>query len=239
MHIDAQQTGQSNLIYLHHIAAHVEEGSKLSDQETEYLNQFQPVEDWDYWCCYVGTISYDRDFHRGSFMDNTQINRKLAFNLFLRDPMVDISHALCSGELSWKFVNNQCYIKSSHGINSWAEGEEDWITRNQNGLNEASVFPNLLQPFVEWLRLFGFWDDKPVYFLRPAFWMYLSLFSLAVIVVRYASFSFLLPGVPLLAQSLVLMLVSFATAYRYHYGTCICGIFLLGCAFLPERQGKI
>ena len=239
MNADNAETGQSNLIYLHHIAAHVEAGTDLSDQETDYLNQFKQIDGWEYWCCYVGTVSYDADFNRGAFIKNTQTNRKLAFDLFLRDPFVDLTHTLCSGELSWKFVNNQCYIKSTHGLSSWGEGEEDWVKRNGMDLTEASVFPNLLQPFVEWLRQFGFWDDKPVYYLRPAFWMYLSLFSMVVAIVRRNDFSYLLPGIPLLAQSLILFLVSFATAYRYHYGTCLCGILLLGCLFLPAKQDRI
>jgi hypothetical protein len=232
--MDRTSTNQSSLIYLHHIAAHVSAGTLMEPDESAYLDNFMPLKDWDYWCCYVGTISYDGSFKRDSFLSNTPQNRKLALTLFARDPLVDISHAFCAGELAWKFENNACYMKSTHGINTWRPGDVDWIGPNDAGLDNQSLLPGLVDPFALYMREFGFLDDMLVFWLRPAFWLYLAAFSTAVLVLRRRDAQFLLALLPALCQTAVLILVSFAPAFRYHYGTVLASVFLLGLMFIPR-----
>jgi len=229
-------TGQTNLIYLHHIAAHLDSGTPISEADREYLEQFMPLEDWDYWCCYVGTISYDREFDRSSFLDNTSKNMHLAFRLFMKNPWVDVKHMACAGELTWKFTNNQCYMKSTHGVNNWLPGKVDWIIPNDFGLEEQSLFPQMVDTFISFFRKFGFLDDMLVFYLRPAFWLYVGIFSVSIALIRRNEFRLLSLVLPILTQSLILLMVSFAPAYRYHYGTCLAGILLIGLAFLPVEK---
>jgi hypothetical protein len=40
----------------------------------------------------------------------------------------------------------------------------------------------------------------------------------------------------LVCQAGILLLISFAPAYRYHYGTVLAGLFLLGLIFIPANQ---
>ncbi|MCD6355712.1 MAG: hypothetical protein J7L66_00380 [Anaerolineaceae bacterium] len=237
VHVDKRASGKVNLIYLHHIAAHVDAGIELKEDEKEYLNQFLLLEDWHYSPCYVGTISYHPRFLRDEFFTHTDENRRLAFELFIRDPIVDISHTLKAGELGWRFGNNRCYIKSAHGLNSWEPGEEDWIIANEVGLDESSFLPGLIQPFIRWLRGFGFFDDMLVISLRPALWLYLAMFSLSILSVRRNDLRTILPGIPAFSQSLTLVLVSFSPAFRYYYGTCLVGIVLLGCILIKKDSG--
>ncbi|MDP2966382.1 MAG: DUF6020 family protein [Pelolinea sp.] len=238
VNMDRASTGQTNLIYLHHIAAHQSAGTRMEPEESAYLESFMPLKDWDYWCCYVGTISYNGSFDRQSFLSSTPQNRKLAFTLFAREPLVDISHAFCAGELAWKFENNACYMKSTHGINTWHPGKVDWIGANEAGLDNHSLLPGLVDPFVLYLRKFGFLDDMLVFWLRPAYWLYLAVFSAAVLVIRRRDAHFLLALLPALSQTAVLMLVSFAPAFRYHYGTVLAGVFLLGLIFIPKSSSN-
>jgi len=108
LEVSRTDNGQSNLIYLHHIAAHVNAGTDLTNEESEYLNRLMPTSNWFYWCCYVGTISYDNDFARSEYLSNTALNRQIAIDLFLsntvlnrqiaidlffRAPWVDIAHS--------------------------------------------------------------------------------------------------------------------------------------------------
>ena len=236
--VDNSDTGQSNLTYLHHIAAHVDAGTHLTTSERAYLNDFLPLENWDYTCCYVGNISYDPDLERSAFLSNTPRNRKLAFDLFRRDPLVDISHAFCAGEISFKFLNNQqcTHIKSVHGFINIRQGSESWIGTNTSCLHEASQLPNLLQPLIHFLRLFGVFASNPVFYLRPAFWLFIAFLSLAVLAIRFADPGFFVPLIPALGQSLLLFLIAFAPAYRYYYSNCLVGIFLLGCLFMPAPE---
>jgi hypothetical protein len=239
INLDRENTGQTNLIYLHHIAAHLNVGTEIDQSDGDYLNSFQPLEEWDYSCCYVGTISYDNQFNRKGFLENTTRNRKLAINLFLKDPWVDISHATCSAELTWKFENNQCYMKSSHGINTWRLGKVDWVVKNELGLDDDSKLPQLVDPTVQFLRNFGFLDDMLVFYMRPAFWLYLGIFGVVAAVIRRKEFTLLSSLIPVLSQTLILFLVSFAPAYRYHYGTILAGILLMGLLFLPPSENPV
>jgi hypothetical protein len=238
MNVDENASGQVNLVYLHHIAAHLDAETEFEEDDLEYLDSYLPLDNWDYSPCYVGTISYNSQFRRDEFLSQTPENRKLAFKLFFRDPLVDITHVLQAGELAWRFSNNQCYMKSAHGLNAWQLGSEDWVINNEVGLKEASLFPGLIQPYISFLRNFGFFSDMLAVSLRPALWLYIGMLSLALLIVRRKDLYVLLPGIPVLVQSVSLTLVSFAPAYRYYYSTCLVGILLLGCIFIPGERSK-
>jgi len=233
--LDRESTGQTNLIYLHHIAAHLDAGTEIDQTDREYLNSFRPIEDWEYSCCYVGTISYDNQFNRTDFLANTSRNRKLAIDLLLRDPGVDIRHATCAAELTWNFENSQCYTKSSHGFNTWRTGDVDWIVKNDFGLEDNSRLPELVDRAVQFLRYFGFPDDDLAPYLRPAFWLYVGILAVSSAVIRRKEMALLSSLIPVLSQTLILFLISFAPAVRYHFGTVLAGILLIGLLFLPSN----
>ena len=234
--VDRSKSGQSNLILLHHMAAHLDAGTPLEPEELAYMDSFLPASDWQYYCCYVGTISYNDAFERDRFLISSQTNRALALDLFKRDPGVDIRHTFCAGELVWRMNDNYCHMKSTHGFSSWKPGAVSWVVDNEVGLESDSKIPTLVQPYVDSLRIFGFRDDYLDFYLRPALYLYLGLFFSVVIVIRRSDFRALLVCLPILAQSLILLLVSYAPAIRYQYGTIITGLFLVGLAFLPNGE---
>ena len=238
LNVDRTKSGQSNLILLHHIAAHLDAGTPLTADEETYISSFLPIPDWNYYCCYVGTISYDNDFQRDRFLASSSENRTLALDLFLRDPWVDVEHTVCSGELTWRFNDNQCYMKSSHGFNSWVPGEVSWIVPNDAGLKEDSKFPALVTPYVDALRIFGFRDDFLVVYLRPAMYLYLAAFFVMVVIMRRNDFRAALIVLPLAIQSAILFLVSYAPAIRYQYSAYLVGLYLLGLLFLPNSDER-
>jgi hypothetical protein len=239
--IENERTGQSNLIFLHHIAAHIDAGTQLTDDEETYLNRFLPLDEWDYDCCYVGNISYNADFNRRAFLANTSQNRALTLALFQRAPLVDINHAFCAGEMAYQFMDNQqCWhTKSLHGFNTAQPGREDWIgDHNRSGISEARIFPRLVEPLILALRPFGIFDASLVFYLRPAFWLFLSLFSVSFLIIRWQSPRLLLTLLPVFGQSLLLFLIAFAPAFRYYYANCLIGIFLFGCLFVPAKRSE-
>jgi hypothetical protein len=227
---------QSNLVYLHHIAAHINAGTYLNKDEETYLNEFLPLSDWNYYECYVGPVWKDRHFERESFLNNTEKNRNLFLELFLRDPTVNFSHMLRAGELSYRFINNKCTMKSLHGLWSWNIGNVHWVIPNDNNVKEYSLLPGMIQPIMTLLRKFGYFDDALVVsYLRPAFWLFIAFFSLSVLVIRKENIIFIIPTIPALTQSVVLFLIGFAPAYRYYFSNCLIGILFLGCVFIPKE----
>lgn len=236
--IENKSTGQSNLIYLHHIAAHIDAGTQLTNDEEIYIDSFLPLDKWDYDCCYVGNISYNPDFARGAFLANTSQNRALTLALFQRAPLVDINHFFCAGEMAYQFMNDQqCWhTKSLNGFISAHPGRENWIGyNNRAGISEAPIFPRLIEPLVLALRPFGIFDASLVFYLRPAFWLFLSVLSVSILVIRWRYLGLLVALLPVFGQSLLLFLISFAPAFRYYYANCLIGIFLLGCLFIPVK----
>ena len=234
--VDRGVSGQSNLILLHHIAAHKDAGTYFEDEELDYLDSLLPLEDWDYQCCYVVPIYLDYDFDKSKLLSNSAYNRKLAFELFLRDPMVNIRHMLCAGELAWQFGNNQCVIFSSHGFNTWSKGEQDWIIPNEFSLKEASIFPGVIQPYADVLRDFGFLDDYVAIFLRPALYFYLCIFSLAVAYIRNDDWKVFLVGIPLTIQTLLLLLINFSPVIRYFYSANLIGVLFIAVMFYQRKK---
>jgi hypothetical protein len=232
--LDRGGSGQSNLIFLHHIAAHVSAETPLKPDEKVYLEDLLPLKEWNYLCEYVGSISYDDNFDRQAFLNNTSHNRALALNLFMRTPLVDVRHTLCAGEHAWKFDETLNYMKSTHGFSQWSTGRIAAIVDNDFGLKTASMLPRFADGYITYLRIFGVFANFPVIWLRPAFWLYLAAFSAAVAVVRRRDGHFLLVLLPIVCQAGILLLISFAPAYRYHYGTVIAGVFLLGLIFIPK-----
>ena len=228
--------GQSNMILLHHIAAHLDAGTEFTPEEKEYLNSFMPLSEWNYSCCYMGTIYFANDFNRSAFLKSSQQNLDLALKLFLRDPGVDIKHLFCSGEIVWKFGNTQCYIKSTHGFNSIKTGSVDWIIPNDVGIQDDSLLPDFVQPYMEYLRNFGFFDIRLDFYLTPALYLYLAIYFTLVFALRFKNSKAWIISFPILSQAGILFLINFVPAFRYLYSNLLVGTFFLGLLFIKPIQ---
>ena len=234
--IDRKESGQSNLILVHHIAAHLAAGTEFTPDELAYLNSLMPLSEWKYDCCYMGTIYLNNDFDRYKLLSNSAYNQKLALDLFLRDPAVDIEHMFCAGEPTWRYGQSQCPIFSTHGFNQWSTGKQDWIIPNEFSLTEAPVFPQFIQGYADMLRGFGFLDDNLVIYLRPAFYFYIFLFSLAVAYLRSDDWRIFVVGMPILLQSLLLLLINFSPVLRYFYSTNLVGTLFILIIFYRKQK---
>lgn len=236
MGVDRDLSGQSNQILLHHIAAHLDSGTSFEESEIDYLNELLPIDEWDYQCCYAGPIYHRNDFNKSLLLSSSSYNRKLTWVLFLRNPLVNIKHVLCAGEHAWRFGEKQCNIFSTHGFNSWYMGEQDWIIPNDYSIEEASVFPELIQPYSDYLREFGFLDDDLVPCLQPAFYFFLSILSLFIAYFRNRDWKVLLIGLPLLLHTIILFLINSFPVFRYFYCNHLVGIFLIGLMFYKKKE---
>ena len=238
MHVDRDVSGQSNLILLHHIAAHWDEGTSFTPEEETYLNSILPLAEWDYSCCYMGPVYFHSGFKQDEFLKNTRENIQLALNLFKRNPGVDIKHMFCAGEIVWKYGNAQCYMKSTQGFYSIEDDNIEWIIPNDVGLKENSQFPDLVKPYIENLRKFGFFDNRLVFYLTPAFNLYLVLFCAMVSVIRFNNWKAWIFCLPVLSQSVALFFINFVPAFRYLYSNLLVGAFFEGLLFIPSKTRK-
>ena len=235
--VNREVGGQSNMILLHHIAAHWDAGTPFTSEEEAYLNSFMPLSEWDYSCCYMGTIYFKSGFDRSAFLDSSKENIDLALNLFLRDPLVDIRHMFCSGEIVWKYGNTQCYMKSTHGFNTIRTDYVDWIIPNDVNISEDSQLPDLVMPYIDYLRGFGFFSDRPVFYLTPAFYVYLLIYYCLVFALRSKNSKAWIVSFPILSQAGILLLINFVPAFRYLYSNLLVSTFFIGLLFIaPDEE---
>ncbi len=232
---ESGSSSQANLILLSHIAAHVEAGTELTNDESSYLDNLMPLSDWESDCCYIGGLSYNPDFDRQTYLQHFPDNLRLTVNLFLLDPMVDLRQQLCASEMNWVFCGNRCSLKSLHAFNDVTPGTESWILANEYGLEEHSLLPNLVTPIVGALGSLGFFSGQTGILLKPALYFYCSLVLIiaACLCRREGQMAILL--LPVLLQTGILAVIIFAPSFRYQYGICLIGLFSLALPFLPRK----
>ena len=232
----AGNSSQANLILLSHIAAHVEADTKLSDEESAYLNSLMPLSDWEADCCYIGGLSYNADFDRQTYLENFPENLRLTVNLFLRDPWVDLRQQLCASEMNWVFCGNRCSLKSLHAFNDKTPGEESWILPNEYGLAEGSLLPGLVTPLASVLDKLGFFSGQTGALLKPALYFYLAVVLIIAACLRRRDSQLTVLLLPALLQTGILAVIIFAPSFRYQYGICLIGLFSLALPFLPKKE---
>ncbi|REG08721.1 hypothetical protein DFR64_2096 [Pelolinea submarina] len=229
-------TNALNLTLLHHISAHFDAGSELTEDQIDYLNELLPISQWKYDCCYMGNIYTHPDFDQTLYMDNSSNNLRMAYALFLQDPAVDIKDQLCASEMDWRFVNNQCTLKSLHPFDIQDGKITGWIPQNSFGLVENSLLPQFIPAYYAVLERIGVFSGILTPLLRPAFYLFFALIVLMSASIRLKNKKILIAGLPIVLQTGILALINFAPAFRYQYGICLVGLFCIGLLFLP--QGK-
>lgn len=221
--------GFTNILFLDHIDAHIHAGTPLMPAEKAFLETLLPLSDWPYDCADSDIRKMDGPIPFDYFTQITPEPAQIAMSLFLRDPLVDFQHTLCSSSLVWK-VNTGHYI-SVISFGQLKDGSFHWVVKNDLGLAEASLLPNLV-PFLSSL-----FSDKSL-FARPAFYLLVVIFIFGVLSIRQRSVGFFMIFVPLALQTGVMLLVTYAQDFRYLYSTVLIALFSLVTFFLPEKTEK-
>lgn len=229
-------TNALNLTLLHHISAHLDAGSELTEDQLDYLDDLLPLSQWNYDCCYMGNIYTHPDFDQSLFMQNTSSNTQMAYTLFLQDPGVDIKDQLCASEMDWRFLNNQCTLKSLHPFDLKGGEIYSWIPENDLGLAENSLLPQFIPFYYSILSKMGTFSGVLAPLFRPAFYLVAALVILIGACVRLKNKKILTAGIPIMLQTGLLALVNFAPAFRYQYGICLAGLFCIGLLFVPNKK---
>lgn len=220
--------GQFDNILLHHISAHVAEGTKLNPVESEYLNSLLPLNQWDYSCCNNSAMWLDPAFNQDIFHANSAMNRKLGLSLLLRDPSVDLKHMVCASDMIWNPIGN-CEIRFPS-----IEFNDDrfyWTGSDLPEYQESSLLPLLVNP----VSLVFSNIEKNAHFIsffwRPAWFLYLSIFCVIILCRRFKNAHWLLLIAPLFGQSAFLLLVNRVQNFRYQYCAVLIGFLLLCMVF--------
>jgi hypothetical protein len=220
-----QYPGFGNILFLDHINAHIHTGTALKTDEKAFIESLLPLSAWPYNCADSDIRKMDGPIPFDYFAKSTSEPARIALNLFIRSPIVDIEHTLCASSLVWKINTGHYLSVVSLGQNN--VGEYKWVSENNLGLSERSYFPALIP------LLAGLVTDKSL-FSKPAFYLLLAIFAIAMVALRQPTRKIALIAVPLVLQTAVMLLVNFAQDFRYLFSTVLIALFSLIMLFIPR-----
>ena len=225
--------GQFDNILLHHISAHVNSGTYLENDQKEYLDSLYPLEDWAYSCCSNTAMITKQGFDDKAFHANSSLNKKIALDLLVKSPIVDLKHILCASDIVWNIAGN-CDI--SHPLINQTKGKYIWTRSDSSEYGENSKLPSLVAPLF---RLLLAIDESNMFYIlvwRPAIYLYLSILSVLIFFFRNKIKGSLIILCPIIGQSLFLFAFNRIQNFRYQYCAVLIGLFLTSLIFFSRKQ---
>ena len=224
--------GFKQLLFIHHIAAHVVEGGPLTERESAMASKIFPLDEWAYDCCTNLRVWRTPSFSEPRFAKESSTILRLFLDLAIKEPVVEARHFVCVSSLIWE-LPSRCKLN----IEPLPSGEIRWVTRNSLGLREESLIPFLVQPFtlIDW-RI----SQTPldILFYTPALFLYLAVYCTSLYALRRKDWKGLLFITPALVQSGVMIAVNVSRDFRYQYGVFLVGLFSLGLLILGLSTPK-
>lgn len=235
LNVTKESQGHLDNILLHHISAHVANGTHMTAAESAYLDELLPLEDWKYSCCSNAAMWANDDFDRVEFHANSIFNRQLELSLFKRNPSLEVSHMLCASDIVWN-VSNGCEIK--HPFVEQIKGRYYWTRSYLPQYLENSFLPGLIEPISRWL--IGL-DEIPVasaLLWHPAWYLYAAIICVIIFSRKIKSARGLLVLAPALGQSLFLLIFNRVQNFRYQYCMVLVGFLLIAIAFYQPKSDE-
>jgi len=221
-----RKEGFKQLIFLHHISAHIVSGGPLTPEEKDMTSRILPLDEWTYDCCTNIRIWYAESYSEQRFAQESDTILRLFLSLALKEPGVEAHHMVCVSSLIWE-LPSRCKLNHE----DIPAGAINWITPNNVGLSEESQIPALVRPLtmLDWAA-----NQAPldIIFYTPALFLYLGLYCTALFALRSKSWTRLLFILPAVIQSGVMLLINVSRDFRYQYGVYLIGLFSLGLLVL-------
>ncbi|MDK2981118.1 MAG: hypothetical protein PWQ55_1465 [Chloroflexota bacterium] len=236
LNVTHDSQGHFDNILLHHISAHVANGTPMSDEESAYLNTLLPLDEWKYSCCTNAAMWANDDFDRDAFHDNSAFNRQLEIDLFRRNPGLEVSHMLCASDIVWN-VYGGCEIK--HPFVKAIRGEYFWTRSYMPAYQEASFLSGMVEPLSRLLSRLDGNALASAFLWHPAWYFYAAILCTVIFSVRSRSWRGALVLTPALGQSLFLLLFNRVQNFRYQYCIVLVGFLLIAIAFYKPPKEEI
>ena len=223
------------ILFLHHIAAHLGAGTPLSIEQETFLNKLAPIQDlWNYDCCQANPTMIA--VFPGVFQQNydlpilrEDINRpaRIALDLFLKDPTVDLRHMVCASQIIWS-LNSSCPDRTP--IDTYLL---------EVGKNTPAIFPLIITTEIDNLsRQYLLQTSKGSPHnpnLIMAAYLYLALYCVILFSIRQKNLRIFAFISPIALQSLTLLVLIISQAHRYQYGIALVGVLSICLLFVPIR----
>jgi len=216
---------------IHQMSAMVSSGALLTTADRTLLTSIQPLDYWrDRYNCYsAGPTIYNNHFNPVVFENKVSDFIRIFIRLAPANLDALWQRQLCISSLVWRIT-----VPSDGYLSTWALG----IDSNTLGLSQHPILPSLrsaLGSFDEWS------NGVPLvaWMWRPAIYLFLALAAVALASFRSRRPLFLLFALPIVANSLVLMLFTPSQSARYQFCVYLLAILvpvLLGVSN-TEKEG--
>jgi hypothetical protein len=234
----------STILFLHHIAAHLQAGTILTTDEKDYLSKLAPLDRWNYDCCednptqasiFPGKIV--QNFDLPLLRQDIQKPARIALDLFLKNPSVDLRHNICASQLVWS-LNSTCPDLILTSLKPYPDPSDpatfNRFNPNDMGFKADSKLPSLLLYAYSCLQVFSNGFLHRINY-TSAIYLYLAIGCTILCAIRKKSWRFFLFLAPILIQSITLFLINASQTYRYQYGVILVGLFCVGFLFIPVK----
>jgi len=214
---------------IHQLGAYAAHSTQLDDADRALLERLLPLDEWRrrYSCYTVNTLVHLSPTVRRRFFD-TYVNAytDLWLRLVVRDPATLIRHQWCLTSLIWRVMQ-----PTDGYLYAWHKTLIDDYGKDV-GLTPSSVLPGLRDLLASWLTSL---ERPEVVWLvwRPATYLYLTLFCVAVFCIRHRSWHTAALAMPTIAQSLVLAMLIVSQSFRYQYPVYLIALVSIGLLFVP------
>jgi hypothetical protein len=252
LQVDRSSSTLGNTLLLHHIDAHVQAGTPLSEEERSYLNALYPLggdealaqgedeasaQGWPYACCSVNAIYFDPGFNQELFARSGAETLHVFLDILWRNPMVNLQHMVCSSGMYWEIPQTRCYLYKFTLMIDLESNFVHWMNANDLGMAEDSQLPGMVLPLA---RVVDWSTREPLYPFawRPAFYMLLAFYAAAVFAMRQGQALTLLVAAPAFLQTGIGAVINLAQDYRYQYSIVLVGLLFLALLCTPARQAE-
>ncbi|MCS6839188.1 MAG: DUF6020 family protein, partial [Roseiflexus sp.] len=209
---------------MHQIGAVVADPfSRIEDRDRALLENLFSLDEWRrrYTCYNVNAYAFA--------MPHPLLEQRLSeieiesvwLRLAIAHPVSIVRHQLCQTSLIWRVKQpDDAYIFIFYPE----------IFPNDAGITSASVFPGIRSMYLSWVA--AIFPLEWIWVWRPALYLYLALFCVAIACIRCRSWCVAGFAQPVVSQSLVWLLILPAQDFRYQYPvyvialTAVCLIFI-------------
>lgn len=159
---------------------------------------------------------------------------EVAGNLVQRLPRVLIYFYRCARSMEWIVWDPYGEVRNASHV-------EVLVDANPYGIQHDSKIPWLRDLIRDWVIKTSHDPNLNWFFWRPAFFLYVNLFVILVLILRYRSIKFGLIALPILLQSVTFSLIFAEPNFRYHYAVYLVSLVSWPLIFssphqLPDEQ---
>jgi len=178
--------------------------------------------DWD--CAIWDRLNPD---WRETDLDRSLAPGQTAINLVERVPKILIYFYRCQRSMEWIIWDPYGEVRNASHV-------QVLVDPNPYGIVHASKLPILRDWVSDWVVQTSQNNSINWLFWRPALFLYLHLFIVAVNVLRYRNLRFTLLAAPVLIQSITFSLLFALPNFRYHYAVYLVSLISLPLLFSPS-----